>query len=235
MLPSGSLEARPSTEQSAPAHEAANEAVGAAFAAGATPDPRASTTVNIAARLLAVGTVAVSPPTGPALTGAPPSATRVATSPLPTPGRVLRSTTPDGASNWRALGPLSDHTETTQLPAGAVAVGVVCEVPPTSTAPVTEAIGPEAAGPEQASTCRVALAEADSATATGLPPSDAPATRENSCVVIEPPEVCDPAAVQPAGVAPVTAEFVDRTSSSPSPGCTLGGTVTVTEVTARAH
>src|SRR3954469_5883885 len=148
MPPSASLQQRPPPEQSAPAHEAANEALGAAFAAGATPDPRASTTVNIAARLLALGTVAVDPPTGPAVTGAPPSATRVATSPLPTPGRLLRSTTPEGAVNWRAFGPLSDHTETTQLPAGAVAVGVVCEVPPTSTAPVTDAIGPEAAVPE---------------------------------------------------------------------------------------
>jgi hypothetical protein len=104
--------------------------------------------VSIVARLLDEDTVAVRPATGPAATG-PVSVTSVATSPLPTPARLLRSVTPPGAVQVRAEGPLSDHTDTTQLPAvPTVAAGVACDVPEASEAPVTEATGPVAAVPE---------------------------------------------------------------------------------------
>ena len=102
---------------------------------------------RIVARLLGVGTVAVSPPTVPPATGPPLSATRVAMSPLPTPATLLRSTAPVGGLHRRATGCLSDHTETTQLPTGAVAVGVVCPVPDPSAALVSDATG-SAAVPE---------------------------------------------------------------------------------------
>ena len=98
--------------------------------------------------LLGVGTVAVSPPTVPPATGPPLSATRVAMSPLPTPATLVRSVACAGGTHCRGSACLSDHTETTQAPAGAVVVGVVCAVPGPSSALVREATGPAADVPE---------------------------------------------------------------------------------------
>jgi hypothetical protein len=48
----------------------------------------------------------------------------------------------------RAADCLSDHTETTQLPAAAVAAGVGCDVPAARASDATDATGPVAAVPE---------------------------------------------------------------------------------------
>ena len=84
----------------------------------------------------------------PPVTAPPLSATSVAMSPVPIPATLLRSVVSVGAVHCRSSACLSDHTDSTQLPAAAVAVGVVCEVPEPSAAVVTDAIGPEAAVPE---------------------------------------------------------------------------------------
>src|SRR4051812_32105814 len=116
-------------------------------------------------------------------TRAPLSATSVAVSPVLTPARLLRTTTDEGAVHVRGSGLLSDQIDSTQLLAGAVAVGVVCDRPAPSAALVTEPIGPVAAVPEYASSCSVALAATLSVTVSGVPASPAAATRWNTWVV----------------------------------------------------
>src|SRR4051794_33823664 len=139
--------------------------------------------VNTVARLLAVGTVAVSPPTVPAGTAAPLSPSSVAMSPLPRPARVFRTVNPTvGAVHDRAAACLSDHTDTTQLPAGAVAVGVLCAVPPTSSLDTSAATGSVVDVPEYAASCSVTFDEPLSAMATSDPASPAVATLDQTWV-----------------------------------------------------
>jgi len=190
--------------------------------------------VKVVARVLAVGTVAVKLPTAPPATG-PLSASSVATSPLPTPARLLRTDTPPGAVHVRAAVDLSDHTDSTQLPAAAVAAGVGCDVPAGRATLATDAIGFTVDVPAYAASCRVTFDDPDSVTVTVEPASDAVATRENTCVFGPVPDSRDPAAAHPAGAVPDTVEFVDSTSTIPSPACTDAGTVTCAEVTARAE